>query len=169
VFDLFIEQFPQTATHLILWYGYTGYGKDEINILHYAASRGLNHFVERIISSGVIPHIDCASKLGFTALHAAALTGQSITVKYLVQKGADINKTTSKGDSAIHLAAANGYDSIIDILLKENCVADGVNSDGETPYLIAIIRGQRQIAGKISAYISGSYLQKINPFTWLKY
>ena len=173
VFDLFIERFPQTATHLIPWDDwhtathlipwYDRNDMDEINILHYAASRGLNYFVERIICSGVIPDIDCASKLGFTALYAAAFANEASIFKFLIQKGADINKITSEGDSAIHLAAAEGYDLIIDILLEENYVADGVNLDSETPYLIATISGHRGIAGKISAYISqkGSSLQKL--------
>jgi ankyrin repeat protein len=163
VFDLFIEQYPQTATHLIPWDDYKdiGYDMDEINILHYAASCGLRRFIQRIISSGVIQDIDCASKLGFTALHAAAFADEASTVEFLLQKGADINKRTSEGDAAIHVAAEKGCDSIVDILLKENCVADGLNSDGETPYIIATISGHRRIAGKILAHIfqKGSYIK----------
>ena len=56
------------------------------------------------------------SALGWTALHYAAVNGDSELVKYLIKHGANLNKATGEGSSSLFLAKLGGYEEIIKIL-----------------------------------------------------
>ena len=53
-----------------------------------------------------------------TALIIAARTRNFDIVKYLVEKGANINVQTSSGESPLSIVKANGHKGIADFLIK---------------------------------------------------
>ncbi len=66
---------------------------------------------------------------GKTLLHLAAEFGEEYTVRYLISKGADVNKIDSEGAGALELAVAFGYINIARDLLEA-----GANVDATNPY-----------------------------------
>ena len=60
-----------------------------------------------------------ANKYGETPLHYTAKNGKLETLKYLVERGADINMADKSGDKAQHFAAENNDIGMIEyIVLK---------------------------------------------------
>ena len=55
---------------------------------------------------------------GWTALHYAAVDGDTEFVKYLISNGANINKATAEGSTALYLAKMGNYTELVDILKK---------------------------------------------------
>jgi len=53
---------------------------------------------------------------GWTALHYATVNGDTKLVKYLIWRGANVNKATAEGSSPLFLAKSGGYDDIVKIL-----------------------------------------------------
>jgi ankyrin repeat protein len=77
---------------------------------------------------------------GKTALHHAVEQGHHKIVKYLVGKGADVNKMHEYGRYALHDAAWDGNVAIIKTLLKAGAERDVTSSSGDTPKDLAEIR-----------------------------
>ncbi len=55
---------------------------------------------------------------GWSALHYAAMEGDTELVKHLIRYGADINKATAEGSTPLYLAKMEGYDEVITLLKK---------------------------------------------------
>lgn len=55
---------------------------------------------------------------GFTPLHIACHYGQLNMVRYLLEKGADVDVQTSSGYTALHHAAQQGHTVVITLLLQ---------------------------------------------------
>lgn len=55
---------------------------------------------------------------GWTALHYAAVNGDTEFVKYLISNGANIYKATAEGSTALYLARMGNYNEIVEILKK---------------------------------------------------
>ena len=53
---------------------------------------------------------------GWTALHYAAVNGDTELVKYLIRYGAKVNQATAEGSSSLFLAKLEGHDEIVKIL-----------------------------------------------------
>lgn len=86
--------------------------------LRLAASKGQVEKVHELINAGA------TFEPGRTALHYAALNGQSEIVQILADEGADINKQDALGYTALHRAAAQGHLEVIKVLLVEGCIVD---------------------------------------------
>jgi ankyrin repeat protein len=82
---------------------------------------------------------------GFTALHAACLSGQMESAKVLLANGANINKTTSSGDYPFMLAIISGSPSLVSYLLDMGARYDVVDKFGNTPLHLAMADGNRNI------------------------
>ena len=54
-----------------------------------------------------------------TSLHMACANGFDEIVKFLIEKGADINAKNISGNTPLHWACLNGKSSIVDILLEQ--------------------------------------------------
>jgi len=65
-----------------------------------------------------------------TALHYAAESGHAEAVRYLLFKGADINKSDAFGNTPLLLAARNGHIATMTYLLKEGATKDTRGNDG---------------------------------------
>ena len=76
---------------------------------------------------------------GRTPLLLAAQTGNFSTVKYLAQRGADINWEDCHGRRAIHWCAANGTYDDLENLIREGAHLDVQDYWGKTPLLCSLI------------------------------
>jgi len=84
-----------------------------------------------------------------TVLMYAVWVGNADAVKYLVEKGADINAQDSGGATALHLAAWKGYTPIALYLIEKGASGSAMSTEGMTPLDIAIMRQNREIVEAI--------------------
>ena len=64
-------------------------------------------------------------------------------VRLLVQAGADVGTTDSKGATAMHSFAANGATSVLKVLVQNNASLDLQDKNGTTPLMLAIEEGRK--------------------------
>lgn len=83
-----------------------------------AASYGHLPVIKTIIKSGLDIRKEVKSGDGCLMIHCAAERGHIDVVEYLLTQGANIECTTSDGDSPGTLAAANGHLPLIKVLVK---------------------------------------------------
>jgi ankyrin repeat protein len=80
-----------------------------------------------------------------TILMYAVWVGNDEIVKYLIDKGADVNAQDTGGASALHLAAWKGYTQIAVYLLENGASAQAMSIDGMTPLDIAKMKGNQEL------------------------
>lgn len=86
---------------------------------------------ERILSSDDKKIINYANSDGLTALHQASIDGNIKMIKYLLEKGADINVTDNEGWNCLHASASCGYVEIARYLVDQGINIAEVTCDGE--------------------------------------
>lgn len=80
-----------------------------------------------------------------TILMYAVWVGNADAVKYLIDKGADVNAQDTGGATALHLAAWKGYTPIALYLIGKGASTTAMSKEGMTPLDIAIMRENREI------------------------
>lgn len=83
---------------------------------------------------------------GYTALHRAALLGDTVAAARILQAGASVDATVQSlqeyssewGDTPLHTAAAAGHLQIVELLLDRGADVSAVNQMGATPLHRAI-------------------------------
>ncbi|KAL6637602.1 hypothetical protein ACP70R_025174 [Stipagrostis hirtigluma subsp. patula] len=113
---------------------------DGMGLIHVAVHLGklevCRYFVEELGFD-----VDCAAiGGGSTPLGCAALFGEVAIARYLLDHGADPNKTDDSGSVPLHLAAKNGNEEMIRLLLSRGARVDIAISHG-TPLHIAASYG----------------------------
>lgn len=85
-----------------------------------------------------------------TALHVASMGGHTHIVNYLLTKHSDafsVNDQNANGQTALHLAAWAGHSHIAELLItKYGSSIETTNLKGNTPFLMACLRGYRDVA-----------------------
>ena len=71
---------------------------------------------------------------GNSYLHKAVIDNYPEIVKYILDKGADVNKQNDNGDTALHIAAKNDNVEIIELLIKNKAALDIPNKEGVIPF-----------------------------------
>jgi ankyrin repeat protein len=69
------------------------------------------------------------------------MKGHEAVVRLLLEKGADIDRTTGSGRTALHLAAMSGHLAVVRLLLEKGADVDGTTSNGQMALHSAAVRG----------------------------
>jgi len=98
-------------------------------IIHIAAQYGYIEEIKILLENG--SYLEIKDNYQRTPLIIASREGGDYeTVKYLIEKGANINAVDKNGYSPISLAAWRGYENIVNLLLDKNAVIIVSGKDG---------------------------------------
>lgn len=95
--------------------------------LYYASKGGYLHAVKDLIEKKRTSVHYANPQTGETALHAASRVGNLAMMKYLLEKGANINSRSKGGITPLHEAAARG-----DIATMQYLISNGANDKAAT-------------------------------------
>ena len=89
-------------------------------------------------------HIDAARKDGTNAFLRACKTGQSESVRFLVEAGADVSITKPDGSTCLHIAVKGECcrEALQKIFMKNLINVNAANKKGETALLLACLSAQ---------------------------
>ena len=79
-------------------------------------------------------------------LHRVSLSGRLDMVKFLVQKGSDVNAVNNDGETALHYASFHNRLDVAKFLVEAGADVNAVNSDGETALHYACLENNIEIA-----------------------
>lgn len=113
-----------------------------------AADEGKLTTLQRLIEKENHP-IDAEGRAGSTALIRAAYQGNEKIVRYLLQKGAAINKGDIGGTTPLHVAARQGNLAIVKQLIKAGASIDARDVDGWTPLSRAVSLGKKKVVKQL--------------------
>ena len=77
---------------------------------------------------------------GETALHIVTQRRDLVWMRYLIQKGANVNTRDGKGVTPLQLATNLGFLEGVELLVAHNADLDESNDAGETPLISAVHR-----------------------------
>ena len=97
-------------------------------------------------------HIDAKRKDGTNALLRACATGQSDTVNFLVESGADVNVNKPDGNTCLHVAVnGNCSKEVLEKMVDNGVHINGVNNEGKTALMLACQSAQAVSVGLLLA------------------
>ncbi|XP_042907879.2 uncharacterized protein [Parasteatoda tepidariorum] len=129
--------FPKHKTKNVLM-------KENIALLQRVAAVGNVAMFQDVVTLGLDVNAVTGSE-HLSALHIASERGCYEIVKLLVQKNADVNIKTRKGDNALHLALAKGHVKIVWLLLAKGAIYDTPNSFNRIPLESAVLSKNLQL------------------------
>lgn len=106
-----------------------------ITIKEFASYNGDISSLKYLFDQNKIDDVDDEMGYGKAMIHIAADNGQTNIVRFLIQKGADVNQIDEDGNTALHLA---NYDTTKMLLNVDGIDLDIVNDDGYTPLTWAL-------------------------------
>lgn len=117
------------------WWGYPRH--DACFDLFYAVAVGdLEKVKEMVEVYGC--DVDAEYIFGWTPLHLAVSSGNAELAKYLIKKGASINRKDYYGQSPLHLASSEGNIELMRLLIENGANVDAVDKGGRTPIYLAV-------------------------------
>jgi ankyrin repeat protein len=110
------------------------------NPLFYASLLGLRDTVIYLLEEAklCVNYVDGFNR---AALQAAALKGQTLIVKLLLEKGADVTIANREGWTPLNSASANGHVNIVPLLLEKGADVAVADNEGWTPLKSASANG----------------------------
>jgi ankyrin repeat protein len=102
---------------------------------------------------------------GLTALHLAVSShyGAHMNTTALLDGGANVNLTTTGGDTSLHLAVAKGRLDIVTLLLTRNADPTLVNAAGATPLDLARATNKQDIVSVLAEALKKRQAQQQMP------
>jgi ankyrin repeat protein len=113
-----------------------------------AVYRGDFAEVERLVNSG---HGNATDSLGLTPLMAAAATGKSKTIKFLLSKKVAVNARDTLGRTALMHATLTGKVDIMAMLIQHRANVNTPGVDTKTPLHVAARLGSSKGVSKLIA------------------
>lgn len=117
---------------------------DDKQLIHYAVLGGQVDLIPRLIELTDVSYF-IRDEYGNTLLHYATRTSSLPMVKFLVERGLDVNALNDQYETPIFSAVKNNNFDIVNYLVKEGAFIDIKNRRFETPHDIAIIHDRDQI------------------------
>ncbi|KAH6676757.1 hypothetical protein B0J14DRAFT_360351 [Halenospora varia] len=102
------------------------------NPLFYASFLGLRDTVTYLLEKTKLG-VNYVDGFNRTALQAAALTGQTLIVKVLLKKGADVTVANNEGWTPLNLASNSGHIDVVRLLLEKGADVTAATQNGRTP------------------------------------
>lgn len=94
-------------------------------------------------------NVDAVDSEGLTDLYKAVRDNNIGKVRTLLNKGADVNISSRRGNTPLHQASVKGYLPIVLELLIKNPNVNRVNQNGDTPLHFASETGRLEIIDKL--------------------
>ncbi|KAE8753257.1 hypothetical protein FOCC_FOCC000180 [Frankliniella occidentalis] len=91
---------------------------------------------------------------GWQEVHQACRNGLVVHLEHLLSYGADMNSKNASGNTPLHVCAVNNQDSSARMLLFRGCQRDALNYANQTPYQVAVIAGNLELAEVIQNFRS---------------
>lgn len=120
--------------------------------IHSAAELGDVERIEQLVREGVVKgypeHVTLQSRedlMGMLPLHAAAEKGQVAVVKFLLDRGVDVDCGDSTMVTPLHLAAINGHTDVLRLLLSHGAHATRQDVEGDVPLHWAATKGNLEV------------------------
>ncbi|XP_031557765.1 uncharacterized protein LOC116294318 [Actinia tenebrosa] len=113
-----------------------------------ASYGGHDEVVKELLQNGADPLIQKTSSK-ITALHVAAIGGNTAVMEYLLSYGAKIEALDSSYMTPLHGAAASNQASALKFLLDKGAKVDALNISGLTAFLFSVKQGNKQAAAAL--------------------
>lgn len=116
--------------------------------LTFAARGGHIQVVRQLVEAGIeLTLSGGANECDFTPLLAAALYGHDAVLRFLLDRGCDVNfRTSTSGLTPLMVAALNGHMKTAQILVERGADPNVTNADNRTALDIATMRMKREVA-----------------------
>jgi hypothetical protein len=118
-----------------------------------AAKDGLMSQVEDFFDKFGAGLLDLPDSSGDNALAWAAWSGETEVVKFLLDKGAEVDVKGQHGKTALVWAAHNGRNDIVSLLLKKGADPDVADNYGDTALSVAQRFGHREIETEVQGVL----------------
>lgn len=115
------------------------------NALHYTVEYGTCDMLQYLLEQ--FPEFDVNQRnLSWcTPLHIAVKRENYELVKFLLQKGADIQATTVEKQTALHFAAHSGSVEITKLLLGKGAKVDVYDDEDQSPLSLAVLTNNKEV------------------------
>lgn len=84
-----------------------------------------------------------------SACWEAAWEGHDNIVKFLLEKGANVNSADANGRTLMHVAAQYARMSIVDMLLDKKADVNAMDNEGVSPLFLAVESGNREASLRV--------------------
>ncbi len=91
------------------------------------------------------------ASVSHTALMYAALSGRTLDVRTLLERGADVNAIDHEGRTALMFAAVNMHSETVNSLLEHGADVNAKDNDGGTALMLAACGGATEIVKSLVA------------------
>lgn len=115
--------------------------KEGETALHHAVQKGLIDPVKHLVEEKGYDVDEIDSK-GYTPLFCAVEKSDLEMIKYLIEKGADVNAYNKNGATALHIAADL---EIVKLLVEKGAYLDVNDDDGKIPLHSAAKNGHLEV------------------------
>jgi len=117
---------------------------DDKQLIHYAVLGGHIDLIPKIVDLTEVSYF-VRDEFGNTLLHYATRTSSLAVVKFLVEKGLDVNALNDQYETPVFAAVKNNNFENVKYLVKEGAFIDIKNRRFETPHDISIIHDRDEI------------------------